>query len=94
MFQERFDELHSLGFEAQLQWKDWFGIYDMERHEKVLHCTYEDIGFHYTKMVEECLDLFDEWYNHSVSLPEDESWEFIGDVTKRVRRNMGIDKIL
>ena len=48
----------------------------------------------YMKMVEECLDIFDDWYEESIKLPEDVSCEFIGDITKRVRRNMGIDKIL
>ena len=94
MFEERFDELHKLGFEAQLQWLDWFGIYDMENDQNVLTCNYEDIGVSYTKMVEECLDIFDDWYENSSRLHDHVSCEFIGDITKRVRRNMGIDKIL
>ena len=94
MFEGRFEELHELGFEVQLAWNDWFGIYDMRVEEKVLTCNYEDIGIPYMKMVEECLDIFDDWYAESIKLPEDVSCEFIGDITKRVRRNMGIDKIL
>jgi hypothetical protein len=94
MFEERFDELHKLGFEAQLQWLDWFGIYDMENDQNVLTCNYEDIGVPYTKMVEECLDIFDDWYNNSNRLHDYNLSESIGDITKRVRRNMGIDKIL
>lgn len=91
---ERFEALHLLGFEAQLHWGDWFAIYDTRVHERVLECTYEDIGVHYTKMVEECLDIFDEWVEHCNGLGPEFAHEFIGDVTKRVRRNMGIDKIL
>ena len=94
MFEERFEELHELGFEVQLAWNDWFAIWDMRFEEKVLTCNYEDIGVPYTKMVEECLDIFDDWYESSSRLPDRVSWEFIGDITKRVRRNMGIDKIL
>ena len=94
MFEGRFEELYELGFEVQLHWNDWFGIWDMRVEEKVLTCSYEDIGVPYTKMVEECLDIFDDWHEESIKLPEEVSWEFIGDITKRVRRNMGIDKIL
>lgn len=94
MFEERFEELHELGFEVQLAWNDWFAIWDMRFEEKVLTCNYEDIGVPYTKMVEECLDIFDDWYESSSRRPDHVSWEFIGDITKRVRRNMGIDKIL
>jgi hypothetical protein len=94
MFEERFDELHKMGFEVQIQWMDWFGIYDIENDQNVLTCNYEDIGVPYTKMVEECLDIFDDWYESSSRLPDNVSCEFIGDITKRVRRNMGIDKIL
>lgn len=91
MFEERFEELFDLGYEVQIQWRDYFGIYDMTTAERILSCTYEDIGVPYIKMVEECLDIFDDWYEKSSRLPER---EVVGDITKRVRRNMGIDKIL
>lgn len=103
---EDFDRIRSLGFWITIDWNLCFSVDFQEGSAKgsninVLICSYDNmpasIGF--SEMIDQCVDIFYEWYNDKCDridkMTEDELFESsLGNITKRVRRNLSIDKLL
>jgi len=102
---EDFDRINSLGFWITIDWNLCFSVDFQEGSAKganinVLICSYEmSPAIKFVDMVDQCVDIFYEWYNDKCDridkMTEDELFESsLGNITKRVRRNLSIDKLL
>jgi len=89
---EDFDRIHSLGFWITIDWDEQINI---------LVCSYEEWSpnIKFNDVVEMSCDIFYEWYNENKDKIHNLSkYDFddiiLGNITKRVRRNLNLDKLL
>jgi hypothetical protein len=60
---ERIEEIHELGFEVSIFWKDEFSVYLGDNIE-ILNCKYDKNQLYtFEEMVILCCDEFANWYN-------------------------------
>jgi hypothetical protein len=100
---EDFDRIHSLGFWITIDWNLCFTIDYMVDDEQIniLVCSYEEWSpnIKFNDVVEMSCDIFYEWYNENKDKIHNLSkYDFddiiLGNITKRVRRNLNLDKLL
>jgi hypothetical protein len=102
MLTEDFDRIYSLGFLITIDWNMCFTIeYDCETGPIViLLCSYEKCtNIKFEEIIESSVDIFYEWYNKHKDkiddLTEDDLFDItLGNITKRVKRDLNIDKLL
>jgi hypothetical protein len=100
---EDFDRIHSLGFWIVIDWNLCFTIDYMLDVEQIniLVCSYEEWSpnIKFNDVVEMSCDIFYEWYNDNKNKIDNLSQNdfddiILGNITKRVRRNLNLDKLL
>jgi len=100
---EDFDRIHSLGFSINIDWNLCFAIDYLLEYDQVniLICTYEEWSpnIKFTDAIEMSCDIFYEWYNENrnkiANLSKNDLDDIVlGSITKRVRRNLSIDRLL
>ncbi len=100
---EDFDRIHSLGFWIVIDWNLCFTIDYMVDDEQIniLVCSYEEWSpnIKFNDVVEMSCDIFYEWYNENKDKIDNLSQNdfddiVLGNITKRVRRNLNLDKLL
>jgi hypothetical protein len=100
---EDFDRIHSLGFWITIDWNMCFSIDYMLDDDaiNVLVCTYEEASYktRFEDIIDLSCDIFYEWYNENRNkidlLNKNELPDImLGNITKRVRRNLNLDKLL
>jgi hypothetical protein len=100
---EDFDRIHSLGFWITIDWNLCFTIDYMVEDEQIniLVCSYEEWSpnIKFNEVVEMSCDIFYEWYNENkdkiYNLSQNDFDDIVlGNITKRVRRNLNLDKLL
>jgi len=100
---EDFDRIHSLGFWITIDWNLCFTIDYMVDDESIniLVCSYEEWSpnIKFNDVVEMSCDIFYEWYNDNQNKIDNLSSNdfddiILGNITKRVRRNLNLDKLL
>lgn len=102
---EDFDRIHSLGFWIVIDWNICFSIDYLPPNEEsinILVCSYEDEwspNIKFDDVIELSCDIFYEWYNDNKykidNLSQNDFDDIVlGNITKRVRRNLNLDKLL
>jgi len=102
---EDFDRIHSLGFWIVIDWNICFSIDYLPPNEEsinILVCSYEDEwspNIKFDDVIELSCDIFYEWYNENKDKIDNLSQNdfddiILGNITKRVRRNLNLDKLL
>jgi hypothetical protein len=101
---EDFDRIHSLGFWIVIDWNLCFSIDYLPPDEEsinILVCSYEEWSpnIKFDDVIELSCDIFYEWYNENKDKIDNlSSNDFddivLGNITKRVRRNLNLDKLL
>ena len=100
---EDFDRIHSLGFWIVIDWNLCFSIDYMLDDEQIniLVCSYEEWSpnIKFDDVIELSCDIFYEWYNENKDKIDNLSQNDFDDIvlvniTKRVRRNLNLDKLL
>jgi len=101
---EDFDKIHSLGFWIVIDWNLCFSIDYLPPDEEsinILVCSYEEWSpnIKFDDVIELSCDIFYEWYNENKDKIDNlSSNDFddivLGNITKRVRRNLNLDKLL
>ena len=99
---EDFDRIHSLGFWITIDWNLCFSIDYMLDDEQIniLVCSYEEWPkIRFDDVIELSCDIFYEWYNENKDKIDglsqiDLDDIVLGNITKRVRRNLNLDKLL
>ncbi len=100
---EDFDRIHSLGFWIVIDWNLCFTIDYIVDDEQIniLVCSYEEWSpnIKFNDVVEMSCDIFYEWYNENKDKIDNLSQNdfddiVLGNITKRVRRNLNLDKLL
>ena len=103
---EDFDRIQSLGFWITIDWNICFSIdYVLDEHVSeqinILTCSYEEWSpnIKFEDVMELSCDIFYEWYNSNIEKIENLSLNdfddiVLGNITKRVRRNLNLDKLL
>ena len=100
---EDFDRIHSLGFWIVIDWNLCFTIDYMLDDEQIniLVCSYEEWSpnIKFDDVIELSCDIFYEWYNDNKNKIDNLSQKdfddiVLGNITKRVRRNLNLDKLL
>jgi len=100
---EDFDRIHSLGFWITIDWNLCFSIDYMVDDEQIniLVCSYEEwsLNIKFNDVIELSCDIFYEWYNENKDKIDNLSSNdfddiILGNITKRVRRNLNLDKLL
>ena len=100
---EDFDRIHSLGFWITIDWNLCFTIDYIVDDEQIniLVCSYEEWSpnIKFDDVIELSCDIFYEWYNENKDKIDNlSSNDFddivLGNITKRVRRNLNLDKLL
>lgn len=100
---EDFDRIHSLGFWIAIDWNLCFTIDYIVDDEQIniLVCSYEEWSpsIKFNDVVEMSCDIFYEWYNENKDKIDNLSQNdfddiVLGNITKRVRRNLNLDKLL
>ena len=100
---EDFDRIHSLGFWITIDWNLCFSIDYMVDDEQIniLVCSYEEwsLNIKFNDVIELSCDIFYEWYNENKDKIDNLSQNDFDDIvlcniTKRVRRNLNLDKLL
>jgi hypothetical protein len=100
---EDFDKIHSLGFWITIDWNLCFSIDYMVDDEQIniLVCSYEEwsLNIKFNDVIELSCDIFYEWYNENKDKIDNLSSNdfddiILGNITKRVRRNLNLDKLL
>jgi len=100
---EDFDRIHSLGFWITIDWNLCFSIDYMLDNEQIniLVCSYEEWSpnIKFDDVIELSCDIFYEWYNDNKNKIDNLSQNdfddiVLGNITKRVRRNLNLDKLL
>jgi len=100
---EDFDRIHSLGFWITIDWNLCFTIDYIVDDEQIniLVCSYEEWSpsIKFNDVVEMSCDIFYEWYNENKDKIDNLSQNdfddiVLGNITKRVRRNLNLDKLL
>lgn len=102
---EDFDRIHSLGFWIVIDWNICFSIDYLPPNEEsinILVCSYEDEwspNIKFDDVIELSCDIFYEWYNDNKDKIDNLSKNdfddiVLGNITKRVRRNLNLDKLL
>lgn len=102
---EDFDRIHSLGFWITIDWNICFSIDYLQPNEEsinILVCSYEDEwspNIKFDDVIELSCDIFYEWYNDNKNKIDNLSQNdfddiVLGNITKRVRRNLNLDKLL
>jgi hypothetical protein len=100
---EDFDRIHSLGFWITIDWNLCFTIDYIVNDEQIniLVCSYEEWSpnIKFNDVVEMSCDIFYEWYNENKDKIDNLSQNdfddiVLGNITKRVRRNLNLDKLL
>ena len=98
MLTEDFDRIYSLGFIVTIDWNMCFSI-DFD-HINILICSYEQsVHIKFEEIIESSIDIFYEWYNENKDkideLTDHDLYDItLGNITKRVRRDLNIDKLL
>jgi len=100
---EDFDRIHALGFWITIDWNLCFSIDYMLDNEQIniLVCSYEEwsTNIKFDDVIELSCDIFYEWYNDNKNKIDNLSQNdfddiVLGNITKRVRRNLNLDKLL
>ena len=100
---EDFDRIHALGFWITIDWNLCFSIDYMLDSEQIniLVCSYEEWSpnIKFDDVIELSCDIFYEWYNDNKNKIDNLSQNdfddiVLGNITKRVRRNLNLDKLL
>jgi hypothetical protein len=100
---EDFDRIHSLGFWIVIDWNLCFSIDYIVDDEQIniLVCSYEEwsLNIKFNDVIELSCDIFYEWYNENKDKIDNLSSNdfddiILGNITKRVRRNLNLDKLL
>ena len=101
---EDFDRIHSLGFWITIDWNICFSIDYLPPDEEsinILVCSYEEWSpnIKFDDVIELSCDIFYEWYNDNKNKIDNLSQNdfddiILGNITKRVRRNLNLDKLL
>ena len=101
---EDFDRIHSLGFWIVIDWNICFSIDYLPPDEEsinILVCSYEEWSpnIKFDDVIELSCDIFYEWYNDNKNKIDNLSQNdfddiILGNITKRVRRNLNLDKLL
>ena len=100
---EDFDRIHSLGFWIAIDWNLCFTIDYMLDDEQIniLVCSYEQWSpnIKFEDVITMSCDIFYEWYNENLNsidkLSKNDLDDIaLGNITKRVRRNLSLDNIL
>jgi len=101
---EDFDRIHSLGFWIVIDWNLCFSIDYLPPDEEsinILVCSYEEWSpnIKFDDVIELSCDIFYEWYNENKDKIDNLSQNdfddiVLGNITKRVRRNLNLDKLL
>ena len=100
---EDFDRIHSLGFWIVIDWNLCLTIDYMldDVQINILVCSYEEWSpnIKFNDVVEMSCDIFYEWYNENKDKIDNLSQNdfddiVLGNITKRVRRNLNLDKLL
>lgn len=102
---EDFDRIHSLGFWITIDWNLCFSIDYMLDNEQIniniLVCSYEEWSpnIKFDDVIELSCDIFYEWYNENKDKIDNLSQNdfddiVLGNITKRVRRNLNLDKLI
>jgi hypothetical protein len=100
---EDFDRIHSLGFWIVIDWNLCFTIDYIVDDEQIniLVCSYEEWSpnIKFNDVVEMSCDIFYEWYNENKDKIDNLSQNdfddiVLGNITKRIRRNLNLDKLL
>ena len=100
---EDFDRIHSLGFWIVIDWNLCFSIdYILDDEQiNILVCSYEEWSpnIKFDDVIELSCDIFYEWYNENKDKIDGLSQSdlddiVLGNITKRVRRNLNLDKLL
>jgi hypothetical protein len=99
--EEELDRIHELGFNSIIDWNMCFSIsYLSDDVPVILICSYEPCNnIKFTEVIESCIDIFYEWYNkhkeHIHDLNEVDLYDItLGNITKRVKRDLNLDKLL
>ena len=98
-----FDRIHALGFWITIDWNLCFSIDYMLDNEQIniLVCSYEEWSpnIKFDDVIELSCDIFYECYNENKDKIDNLSQNdfddiVLGNITKRVRRNLNLDKLL
>ena len=106
--EEEFDRIHKLGFSITIDWNMCFSIdyinYNSSSYINdminILLCSYESSdSIKFTEIMEYSIDTFYEWYNkHKDNIDKFKDEEFfditLGNISKRVKRDLNLDKLL
>jgi len=100
---EDFDKIHSLGFWITIDWNICFTIeLSTDDMLNILVCSYDEQwspNIKFEDIIELSCDIFYEWYNENKDKIDNLTHEdlddiILGDITKRVKRNLNLDKLL
>jgi hypothetical protein len=101
---EDLDRIHSMGFWVTIDWNLCFAVdYPSPGGDSIniLVCSYETMSpsITFSDVMQQCVDIFYEWYNDNRKRIDKMSKEemeeaAMGNITKRVRRNLNLDKLL
>ncbi len=106
--EEEFDRIHKLGFTITIDWNMCFSV-DYINYKTsspindmitILVCSYEPCeSIKFIETMEYSIDIFYEWYNkHKKNidkLNEEELFDItLGNISKRVKRDLNLDKLL
>ena len=104
------DKIYNLGFIITIDWNMCFTVtwpsYNSNQNFgyecNVLVCQFDDTvpNIQFLEVVDYCCDIFYEWYNENfkklddLRSPEEFDDISLGNITKRVRRDLKLDKLL
>lgn len=99
--EEEFDRITGLGFFVTIDWNIGISItYDNDEFTSILVCSYDNFNnIKFIEIVESSIDIFYEWYNkhkdHIDDLTDQDLYDItLGNITKRVKRDLNLGKIL
>ena len=106
--EEEFDRIHKLGFTITIDWNMCFSVDYINYNSSspindiitILVCSYEPCeSIKFNEIMEYSIDMFYDWYNkykdNIDKLNDDDFFDItLGNITKRVMRDLKLDKLL
>ena len=106
--EEEFDRIHKLGFTITIDWNMCFSVDYINYNSSspindiitILVCSYEPCeSIKFNEIMEYSIDMFYDWYNKHKDnidkLNDDNFFDItLGNITKRVMRDLKLDKLL
>ena len=106
--EEEFNRIHELGFNITIDWNMCFAIDYINPNSSsplndminILVCSYElSMDIKFIEIMEYSIDIFYEWYNkyknNLLKMIDEDLFDItLGNISKRVKRDLNLDKLL